>query len=154
MGPLQLDISKEDAREVLMHPDIFPTIAEDGMDEWQMPDGPIYLVGYVPCGDYELRPIGCFVLHKHSSVCLECHVQVLPDDREAWAVEFGEAVIQWMWQNTEARKCVAQIPHLYPNVKDFALARGFSVEGVNKASYLKGGKLHDQWYLGIERWDS
>lgn len=89
MGQLQLNVSKQDAEKVLLHPEIFETISEDGMDECDMPDGPIYLCGYVP----EL--IGCFILHKQGKATVECHVQVLPDYRKLYADEFGRAVIKW-----------------------------------------------------------
>lgn len=147
---LRLSISKDDARRVLETPEIFETIAEDGMTEVVMPEvGHIYLCGYV---DDEL--IGCFILHKQSKVTFECHVQVLPAFRKQYAETFGDAVIEWTWENTGAEKIVAQIPFLYPNVRDFALARGFKVEGVNSGSYMKNGDIHNQWYLGIKRWDS
>lgn len=142
---LSLDESRDDAEKVLTHPEIYKTIAEDDVEDWSLPDGPIYLCGYVP----EL--IGCFVLYKQGRVTLECHVQVLPKYRKEYAEAFGNAVIQWAWDNTEAMKLVAQIPVIYPNVKDFALARGFEIEGINEASYMKGGEIVDQWYLGIKR---
>jgi len=148
MESLRLNISKEDAERVLMHPDIFDTIAEDGVKDWKMPDGPIYLCGYEP----EL--MGCFVLHKQSKATMEVHIQVLPEFRKAYSAEFCDRVVEWAWENTNAQKLVAQIPFLYPNVRDFALARGFKVEGVNSDSYLKDGVLCNQWYLGIRRWDS
>lgn len=148
MELLQLRISKSDAERVLMRPDIFATIAEDGMEVWEIFDGPIYLCGYAP------DLIGCFILHQQNKATFECHVQVFPEFREAYAEDFGDMVIEWTWQNTKARKLVAQIPFLYENVKDFALARGFKVEGVNSDSYLKDGELSNQWYLGIKRWDS
>jgi hypothetical protein len=136
--------SKDDALKVLSRPEIFETISEDGMDHVPMPDGPIYLCGYVP----EL--IGCFILHKRSKVTVECHVQVLPEYRKDYAREFGRSVIQWTWNNTNAEKIVAEIPVIYPNVKDFALEMGFEIEGMNKASHMKH-ELVDQWYLGISR---
>lgn len=111
-----------------------------------MPEGPIYLCGYAP----EL--IGCFLLEWQSSVTLECHVQVLPEYRKDYAEDFGRAVIDWTWANTDAQKLVAQIAFLYPNVKDFALKMGFVVEGFNRSSHRKHGEIHDQWYLGLVKW--
>lgn len=116
------------------------------MTDVPMPDGVLYLCGYAP------DLMGCFILHKQNAVTLECHVQVLPEYRHM-SKDFGREVMKWAWDNTAAQKIVAQIPVLYPNVRDFAKAMGFEIEGVNRASYLKHGQIHDQWYLGIQRED-
>ena len=141
---MRLGVSKEDAERVLRHPEIYETIAEDGAEEWKMPDGPIYLCGYNP------DLLGCFVLHKINHVTWECHVQVLPEWRDH-SMEFGIKMIEWAWENTDAMKLVAQIPLIYPNVMDFAVKQGFEQEGVNKASIMKNGELFDQWYVGLRR---
>ncbi len=113
------------------------------MTDVPMPDGVLYLCGYVP----EL--VGCFILKRLNTVTLECHVQVLPEHRKKHAEEFGRAVIDWAWENTNARKIVAQIPFIYPNVRDFAFKMGFKLEGMNRESYMKNNAIHDQWHLGI-----
>ena len=141
---MNLRLSPDDAKKVLETPEIFATIAEDGMVDVPQPENVLYLCGYVP------DLIGCFILEKKSAITVDCHVQVLPEYRKDYADEFGHKVIEWTWKNTDARKITAQIPFLYPNVKDFALKMGFEIEGINKQSYLKDG-IHDQWYLGIER---
>ncbi len=149
MESLQLKISRSGARKVLEHPEIIDTISEDD-GELDMPEKEhIYLCGY----DHD-HLVGCFIMHKQNKTTIECHVQVIPKYRVKMADEFGDAVIQWMWDHTDAEKCVAQIPFKYPNVKEFALARGFKVEGINRGSYRKNGELFDQWYMGIRRWDS
>ena len=142
---MYLELSKSDAYKVLSDPDIFKTVAEDGMTDIPMPDSPLYLCGYVP------DLMGCFILHRQNSVTVECHVQVLPDFRQEHAEEFGKKVIEWTWKNTDAVKIVAQIPLLYPNVKDFALRMGFEIEGSNTRSFRKNGMLYNQWYLGLSK---
>ena len=139
---MELKLQRHDARIVLNHPEIYKTVAEDD-GQIVMPEEYWYLCGYVP----EL--MGCFILHKQGKVTVECHVQVLPEFRRDYADEFGHKAIEWVWQNTDALKLVAQIPFLYPNVKDFALKMGFEIEGINEASYMKRGKIHNQWYLGL-----
>ena len=140
---LRLKLNPEDAYEVLSRPDIFETISEDGVTDVPMPDSVAYLCGYAP----EL--VGCFIIRPLNRICMDVHVQVFPEHRKAWAEEFGRAVIEWTWENTSAQKMVAQIPCIYPNVKDFALKMGFNVEGKNKHSWRKNGEVHDQWYLGV-----
>lgn len=138
--------SIEDAYKVLTHPEIFVTIAEDGMECMtieDMPTEPIYLCGY---RDGVL--MGCFVIQRTSTISAEVHVQVLPDFRE-YSEWFGRAVIEWAWANTVFSKLTALIPFTYPNVLDFAQRMGFKVEGVSQSSYLKDGTILDQWYLGL-----
>ena len=140
-----LEENPRDAYNVLSDPEIFDTISEDGMKVVKMPDGVLYLCGYAP----EL--IGCFIVHKTSGISGSCHVQVLPEHREEHTDRFCHDVIEWVWDNTELLKLTAEIPFLYPNVRDCALRHGFEIEGVNKLSFRKNGKIHDQWYLGISR---
>lgn len=130
---------------MLIHPKVFDTISEDGVRDLPENVGAGYLCGYVP----EL--IGCFIIHPQNRICMDVHVQVLPEHRKRWAREFGKAVIEWTWENTSAQKLVAQIPFLYPNVMEFAREMGFEVEGVNTQSFRKKGKIWDQWYMGLNK---
>jgi len=130
---------------VLKDPDIFNRISEDGpeLESW-MPhiDSAIFLT--------DDDNIGVMIYHWINGITLECHVQILPEHRDK-ALEFGEKALQWAWDNTKATKIVAQIPEIYPDVLKFAYKHGFSFEGVNHSSYLKNGKIHNQFYLGLIR---
>ena len=140
---MEIRTNRDDAYKVLSDPEIYATIAEDGVVGIPMPEDFLYVCGYVP------DLIGCFILHEQNCITYECHVQVLPEYRKEYAYDFGKRVIEWTWENTRARKIVAQIPFLYPNVRDFALDMNFQIEGINKQSYLKDGEVFDQWHLGI-----
>lgn len=107
--------------------------------------GAAYVVGIVGA-----EPIGIVMYHPINVITWECHVQVLPEYRAEFAKEFAQKAIQWAW-DMGVQKLVAQIPFLYPNVRDFGLNVGFEVEGINRKSYLKNGQLHDQWYMGLVR---
>lgn len=132
-----------DVIRVLKHPDIFERISEDGMSikTW-MPnlEEAFYLT--------DDNNIGIMIYHWINGVTLECHVQVLPEHR-GLAHEFGRLSLSWAWENTKATKIVAQIPSIYPDVVRFAYKNGFTFEGTNRQSYLKHGKLFDQYYLGL-----
>jgi RimJ/RimL family protein N-acetyltransferase len=136
-------------RSILTHPAIYDRIAEDGTlpREDYIPDmiGAAYVVGIVGAD-----PIGVMIYHPVNGITWECHVQVLPEYRKEHADEFAQKALQWAW-DMGVQKIVAQIPELYPNVRDFGLRHGFAVEGTNRKSYLKNGQIHDQWYLGITR---
>lgn len=136
-------------RSILTHPDIYDRISEDGAPsaESYQPnmDSATFLVGVV-----DAMPIGVFIVHQINGVTWECHLQVLPEHRKNHASEFLTRCIDLV-SNAGVKKIVAQIPYLYPNVKDFALRHGFHIEGVNRKSYLKHGQLYDQWYVGLVR---
>lgn len=136
-------------RAILTHPDIYDRIAEDGTlpREEYIPDivGAAYIIGL-----QDSIPFAVMIYHPINGVTWECHVQVLPDFRKEFADEFSQKALQWAW-DMGVNKIVAQIPFLYPNVKDFGLRHGFEIEGINRQSYLKNGQIHDQWYLGIVR---
>lgn len=136
-------------RAILTHPVIYECIAEDGTPprEDYIPSmiGCAYVIGIV-----ETDPIGLMVYHPINGVTWECHVQVLPEYRKTHADEFAQKALQWAW-DMGCQKLIAQIPVLYPNVKDFGIKHGFEIEGINRKSHLRHGQLHDQWYLGLAR---
>jgi len=135
-----------DIAAVLLHPDIYKTISEDGAppaSEFQIPlDDHIYLVGKV-----DGVPMGVMIFHQDSAVTWWCHIQVLPGYRKAYADRFADECID-IAKSYGMKKLIAQIPFCYPNVMAFGRAHGFEVEGINNQSYLKNGALRDQWYLG------
>jgi hypothetical protein len=139
----------EVVRAILTHPAIYECIAEDGTppseDFMLQLEGIACIVGIVGS-----EPIGVMIYHPINGITWECHVQVLPEYRKQYADEFLEKALDWAF-GMGVKKIVAQIPFLYPNVKDFGFRHGFEVEGINKQSYLKNGQIHDQWYLGLVR---
>lgn len=94
--------------------------------------------------------IGLVFYHWKNSICLEGHIQVLKEFRHL-ALDFGQAALDWAWNNTKAEKIIAVIPTLYPDVIKFTEKFGFEREGELKGSYLKNGVLYNQVYLGISR---
>jgi len=141
---IELVDCKDSAAHVLLHPDIVSDIAEDGVSWDELPDGPVYLTGFVGS-----EIIGCFVIDKRSSVSADVHVQVLPEYRAQFAESFGHAVLNWTWSNTDFTKLTAEIDTDHANVLAFAESMGFEIEGVNTKSIQKGGRILDQWYVGI-----
>ena len=134
------------ASQVIFHPEVVADISEDDAKMDSLPTGPIYLVGLV--GN---EPIGAFVIEKRGRFHASVHVQVIPEYRKQYASEFGRQVIEWTWANTDLEKLTAEIPETHPNVAMFAMRMGFEIEGCNRRSIMKGGKLSNQWYMGLSR---
>ena len=93
--------------------------------------------------------IGFFYLVPQSNTYWEVHVAILPQYRGKVAIEAGKAVVKWFFENTPAKKLVANVP--VDNQKAYALARrvGFNLEGMNRKSFLRNHKLIDQYFMGI-----
>ena len=96
----------------------------DKIEEFEpVVDDYVYLIGYD-----KLNIIGLFIIHE-TKACYKCHVQVIPERRKQYAAEFGEKVIQWVWDNTDINKLTALIPSNLTNVISFAELQGFEIAG-------------------------
>lgn len=114
-------------RQIMTEPQIWQEICGiyGGIIEEFHPivDGYIYLIGYD-----KLDIIGLFIIHPQDSDFM-CHVQVLPEKRKEYSLEFGKKVIQWTWDNTDINKLIALIPENFKNVISFAELQGFHITG-------------------------
>lgn len=138
-------------KAVMLLPEIWATIAEDGQDPADFdPDVNDEIWLTMETGEGIL--VGLYNLHSRNAVTVEIHAQVLPEHRKEYSRATGLAALRWIRVNLPTcHKVIATVPALYPNVKKFTESFGFQLEGVNRASYLKEGELHDQWNLGITR---
>ena len=135
-------------KRIFCDPEIYARISDDGSPEAEdfNPVEPCDHVYYLT-DDSET----CLVyFHWKNCVTLEGHIQILKSHRGS-AMEFGELAKKWVWDNTDARKIEVTIPDIYPDVFKFIQKQGFKLEGLSENSYLKNGKLHDQFYLGLEK---
>ena len=101
----------------------------------------------------KIDDVGLYNLHPHNSSTLEIHAFILPEHRKAKSEESGKAILKWILEESpqQYQKVIAQVPFLYPNVKDFCIKNGFQIEGINRLSHKKNGEIVDQWFLGITR---
>lgn len=135
-------------KNVLCDPEIYARISDDfspSIDSFE-PVPPSDYVYYLT----DENNIGLVFLHWHNGTMLEGHIQVLEDHRHL-AHEFAVGVLDWIWNNTQAKKILAVIPEIYPDVIGFTKKMGFEQEGEIKGSYQKNGVLYSQVYLGISR---
>ena len=145
---LERTYNLDQINKVILHPEIFKVVAEYNQtpedfktdvnsDAWVL----------VKVKD---EIIGVYVLHPHNSTTSEIHAHILPEFRKDYALESGSKILEW-FLDTEYQKLIAQVPDIYPNVKNFCIANGFIVEGVNRKSYKKNGVVMDLTLLGITR---
>ena len=129
-------------------PSLWETIAEDGVspDKWQpdMTEG--WLIGSDDDG-----LIGLYNVHPQNTVTLQIHPIIPLETRGKRAYDSAQEVLRWIFTTTQYQKVVCEIPVIYRNVKLFAMKAGMKEEGINRQSYLKNGKIHDQWHLGIAK---
>lgn len=97
--------------------------------------------------------LGVYRLHAITDSCLQVHIQIKKEHRGETAREVQAAVNRWWLENLPAnyQKLIAEVPVLYPNVREFILANGWTIEGINRLSIKKKGRLVDMWRFGITR---
>ena len=125
-------------KAVLCNPAIYDTITDDNsplMQDFEPPliDGYLYVGGYIK-GEI----IALMVYHKYLDGN-KCHVQVLPEYRKEYAINFGEQSL--LFKGT--LPLYAEIPDLYKNVLAFALLNDFKVKSVKENDYIKNGKTYN-----------
>ena len=124
----------DDIKAVLCNPAIYDTISDDNdpaLEDFEPPitDEYLYVGGYV-----KGAIIAIMVYHKYLDG-LECHVQVLPEFRRKYAIEFGEQSLRFRG----TRPLYAEIPDLYQNVLSFAKMNNFEVISIKDDGYIKNG---------------
>ena len=125
--------------------EMWDCVCEDGhtLEEW-LPEPKANC--WIRMGD-----CGLYCLHATNKTTLEIHAFILPEFRKEHSLQSGKEILRYICDNTTYTKVIAQVPFLYPNVKDFCLKNGFVVEGINRLSHQKDGVIVDQWLLGITR---
>lgn len=87
-----------------------------------------------------------------SSIEMEVHFAVSPEAK-GQSFYYAKKGLNWIFESTGAEKISACIPFFNKQAYQFALKLGFQLEGINKMSFLKGGQLQDQWYIGLTKED-
>jgi hypothetical protein len=138
-------------RSVLLHPDVYPWISDDGSPvaaESKMPE--------VLLGSDEN-----FVLSPHSTVVMvfvrrnrieyEIHTNIIPEGRGRKSFPRVASTLDWMLDYTPCRKFTTSVPTFNRAANWYARKFGMTQEGVNRQSFLKNGELYDQILFGLTR---
>jgi len=100
------------------------------------------------------KVIGFYKFNQVFARTWEIHANVLPEQRNKHARETGGLALHWAIEHIPSMdKLVCFIPEKFKHVKKYAEFYGFKVEGNNKKSYFKDGKLIDLYQLGMTRQD-
>lgn len=127
---------------IFTHPRIWPWVSEDG----QRPED--YRPIIHPRVHYLRFDGGVIAFRAVGAVMYESHVAMLPGVRSD---DFSRACIQWMWDNTEARKLVANIPARNRAAIAYARRAGYTQEGRIKSAFLSRGGLCDMIVMGVSK---
>jgi len=142
-------------RQILTHSRVYDKISDDyspRREEYR----PIEheAIWYVLARDYdeqsgEFDLLGLWMFHPQNGICWEVHTALLPIAYGVPGRLAAQLLPPWIWEHTPCRRIVTNVPSTNRLALRFAIAAGMKIFGINRASYLKGGKLCDQICLGI-----
>ena len=127
--------------DVLLRPDIFATISEDGAT--------FNSIDFDVMDNYWLKLtangalIGIFRLKQLFNKCYEGHIHILPEYREKFSQKCGEQIIKWSQENIKGSTILTTVPAMYRNVVNFLNGFEFKENGLMPKCFLKNNKLHD-----------
>lgn len=133
---------------VVTHPSIWPHVSDDSVrvDEYHPTiDGLIWLKVF----DDNL--LGIYMIQRHNFINYEIHTCMLPSAWGKKAKQASKLVLDWIFSNTECMKLITHVPEDNPLALRYAKNAGLMVEGNNRKSIMKNGKLLDQTQLGITK---
>jgi len=112
-------------------------------DDFVLSDNFIYLISDSEDGTALFIP--------KNGIEVEFHIAVLPEAKGR-AFYYAKRAISWVF-NANFMKVTAMVPFTNRQAYRFAIKLGFKEEGINTMSFLKNGKLHDQWFMGLTKED-
>ncbi len=138
-------------RTLAVHPRIFPQITDDFTQdpkEWK-PQPNEAIMHLLAKDERGLFGFGVFIPRTH--IQYEAHMGFLPRSYGQLALASFKEMFRWMWANTQARRIVGEIVRENKLAIRFTRRAGCEVYGINPKSFLRGGKLRDQFCVGISK---
>jgi RimJ/RimL family protein N-acetyltransferase len=95
--------------------------------------------------------VGMILVHNETSVSIKMHPYLLKAHREKGREMMKVFYNHFMNLPNHINKLNVSIPVIHKKVINFAKKVGFRDEGINRGSYFKNGKYHDQVNMGLLR---
>ena len=146
-----IERTKDDSliNDILNDKDIFDSISEDGCVKGDFkPDVNSEIWVKI---EVENELIGVCNFHVINKVTIKGHIHILKKYRLEHSLNAAKYIYGWLLNNCKFLKLIVEIPSCHINVMKYCKAIGFSLEGINRLSYLKNGEVLDQALLGITR---
>ncbi|QQD21240.1 hypothetical protein GJQ54_05375 [Oceanospirillaceae bacterium ASx5O] len=142
-------ITFEQAKAVLLHPEIMQRIAEDGADADDLcAANDDLFIGTFEQTERTSQLIGVWWLCPLASTTLDIHAQILQEHRQHKYVSWRQMLALVQDDLPSVHKMQARIPVCFPEVYHFAKKVGMLDEGLEKESKVIGGQFRDQWLVG------
>ena len=139
-------------KNIMINHAIYPHISDDGAPEAKYfqptESDEIY---YLLVIDENGLVHGLYLLHAMNYITYEIHTCLLRSCRGKKADIAAKAVLKWISLNTECLKVITHVPENNRLALAYAKRAGLLLEGINRDSFLKDGKLYNQFLLGITR---
>ena len=140
-------------RAIYCHPEMAEIFFDDGIKPAQMDFSQLVNipVAYFIIASDDGKDIGLFFFYPMNTITFELHTAFLPGHRGAKVRRASVLAREYMFANTPCRKVITQIP--VDNRRAYVMARlcGMEQEGINRRSWLKNGKIVDQYTMGFCR---
>ncbi len=143
----QKTIDTDEINSVLTNPVILKAISEDGA---QLKNIDIKNETWVSIKKKDTT-IGIYNLVPLNAITMEVHAHVLPEYRKEYSMRTSRIFYKWFLGNTDRLKLIAIVPLIHKNVQNFLISNKFTVEGINRKSFIKNGEIMDQIMFGITR---
>lgn len=139
------------ATAIVKHPSVWPYVSDD-LTDFDLYRAPMHdSVFWLLVLDFDDTVLGAYFLHFQNAVTLEIHTCLLPDARGKKSKEAAKCVLSWVFSNTICQKVITHVPENNVFALAYAKRAGLQEEGINRASFLKQGKLLNQTLLGITK---
>ena len=138
--------SADEIKNVVLHPEFIPLLAEDGFNGKFEPDmSEIWLL----FTDLD-ETVGLFNFSPVTNICMELHPMVFKKHR----LQYARQCMYWaldFFLGLGKNKIIVHIPENRPELVNFAKHHGFIEEGVNRESLMQQGTIMNIIQLGITK---
>lgn len=137
-------------REILSDPKLNKRVTRDGDVMMFDPENQRELY-YLLATDGD-ETIGFVLYHMFNSpICFQLHLNYLSKYWGSNLDKYTKKSVDWMLENTDARKLIALCPTIYPTVKAHISKSGFTEEGILKDSSIFNNKICDNAIMGLSK---